>query len=307
MLEIIKNPGFDFVGKRRVSYFFTGALVIVGIYAVVLMIMGRVDLGLDFTGGSSVHVKVERVLQVADVRDAMAKAGFTKVTIQQIGSDTSLEFLIRIGVLDAKAGEASSKVKAALETNAGAQVEVLSTSEIGPMVSQQLKEKAMFAVFWAVIGILVYIWIRFQFKFAVAATLTTFHDAFVVLGIMVLLGREIDLLVITGLLTIAGYSLTDTVVIFDRIRENMRKILKMPFEKIVNDSINETISRTIVTALTTMLVVISLYLLGGNVLNSFALTLIFGIIIGSYSSIFIASPLVVEWDNFEKKHKAAIK
>ncbi len=307
MLEIIKNPGIDFVGKRKIAYFFTGALLIAGIYAVVLMGTGRADLGLDFTGGSSVQVKVERDLKVSEIRQAMSDAGFKKVTIQQIGSDTSSEFLIRIGVLDAETGKASSAVEAALEKHTGAPVEVLGTSEIGPMVSQQLKEKAMLAVFWAVIGILVYIWIRFQFKFAVAATLTTFHDAFVVLGIMVLMGREIDLLVITGLLTIAGYSLTDTVVVFDRIRENMRKILKMPFDKIVNDSINETLSRTIMTSLTTMLVVASLYFLGGNVLNGFALTLMLGIIIGSYSSVFVASPLIVEWDHFEKKNKAAVK
>lgn len=307
MLEIIKNPSIDFIGKRKVAYFVTAALFIAAIYASFLLGTGKADLGLDFTGGSSVQVMVEKDLKVGEVRQAMTDAGFKKVTIQQIGSDISREFLIRIGMADAEAGEASSKVEAALEKFTGAPVEVLGTSEIGPMVSSQLTEKAMFAIFWAGIAILVYIWIRFQFKFAVAATFATFHDVFVVLGIMVLLGREIDLLVITGLLTIAGYSLTDTVVVFDRIRENMRKILKMPFDKIVNDSINEVLSRSIITSLTTMFVVAALYFMGGSVLNNFALTMMIGILVGTYSSIFVASPLIVEWDHFEKKNKAAVK
>lgn len=307
MIELIKNPSIDFIGKRKIAYFITAALLVAAGYSVFLMFTGKADLGLDFTGGSSVQVMAGKEMKVGDVRQAMADAGFKKVTIQQIGSENSREFLIRIGITDADAGQASSKVTAALEKFTGAPVEVLGTSEIGPMVSSQLTEKAMFAIFWAVIGILVYIWIRFQFKFAVTATFATFHDAFVVLGIMVILGREIDLLVITGLLNIAGYSLTDTVVVFDRIRENMRKILKMPFEKIVNDSINEVLSRSIITSLTTLFVIAALYFLGGSVLNNFALTLMIGIFVGTYSSIFVASPLIVEWENFEKKNKAAVK
>jgi len=304
MLQIIKNTNFNFIGIRRIAFIISAILLINGFYGLYLINAGKANMGLDFTGGSTVHVKFAKEITVGQIRTIMAENNFSKVTIQQVGKETDNEYLIRLGVHEVETGDASARVTGILKKDSGDdKIEVMGSSEIGPVVSMQLKQKAMLAVFWAVIGILVYIWFRFRFKFAVAATFATFHDVIVVLGIMVLMGREIDLLVITALLTLAGYSLTDTVVLFDRIRENLRKILKMTYEKIVNDSINEVLSRTIVTSGTTLLVVASLFLFGGHALNNFSLALLLGILVGTYSSIFVASPLVVEWENFEKKNK----
>jgi len=304
MIEILKNTNFNFIGIRRAAYVISAVLLINGFYSLYLIAVNKANMGLDFTGGSTVQVEFSEPISVEKIRETMAGKGFTKVTIQQIGKEGENRYLIRMGVDEVETGNAASKVASVLrEGIKQREVTVLGTNEIGPVVSHQLKQKAMFAVLWAVIGILIYIWIRFEFKFAVAATFATFHDVVAVLGIMVLMGREIDLLVVTALLTLAGYSLTDTVVLFDRVRENLRKILKMAYEKIINDSINEVLSRTAITSTTTFLVVVSLFLFGGNVLNNFSLALMLGIIIGTYSSIFVASPVVVEWENFEKEHK----
>ncbi len=304
MIEILKNANFNFIGTRKIAFVISALLLINGFYALYKIAANEANMGLDFTGGSTVQVQFSKPVSVAKIRGIMADNNFTKVTIQQIGAETENKSLIRLGVDEVETGNAASKVASVLrEGTEGIKVTVLGTNEIGPVVSHQLKQKALFALLWAVIGILIYIWIRFKFKFAVAATFATFHDVIVVLGIMVLMGREIDLLVITAFLTLAGYSLNDSVVLFDRIRENLRKILKMPYEKIVNDSINEVLGRTVITSTTTLFVVGSLFLFGGHVLNNFSLALMLGIIIGTYSSIFVASPVIVEWENFEKKHK----
>lgn len=304
MIEILKNTNFNFIGIRKIAFVISALLLISGFYALYKIAVNEANMGLDFTGGSTVQVQFSEPVSVAKIRGIMAENNFTKVTIQQIGAEAENKNLIRLGVDEVETGNAASKVASVLRKGTeGIEVTVLGTNEIGPVVSHQLKQKALFALLWAVIGILIYIWIRFKFKFAVAATVATFHDVIVVLGIMVLMGREIDLLVITALLTLAGYSLNDSVVLFDRIRENLRKILKMPYEKIVNDSINEVLGRTVITSTTTLFVVGSLFLFGGHVLNNFSLALMLGIIVGTYSSIFVASPVIVEWEEFEKKHK----
>jgi len=302
MFQIVKDTKIDFIGKRKAAFAISGIMLLAAFYAFYLIAADKANMGLDFTGGSTVHVKFDRSVSVADIRGVMALEGYERAMIQQIGNEEENEFIIRMGLLDAEAGEASRKVKEVFEKDmpeAGLSIE--GSSEIGPVVSGQLKQKALLAMLWAVIGILIYIWLRFKFKFAVAATVATFHDVFVVLGIMVLLGKEIDLLVVTALLTLAGYSLNDTVVLFDRIRENLRFILKSSYGEIVNRSINEVLSRTIITSGTTLMVVGSLYLFGGHVLQNFSFTLLLGILVGTYSSVFVASPVVVEWDNFEKK------
>jgi preprotein translocase subunit SecF len=174
------------------------------------------------------------------------------------------------------------------------------TTEIGPKVGSQLRTDAAKAIVLATLGILIYIAIRFRFNFAVGATIATFHDVLAVLGIFYLLGREINLIVVTALLTIAGYSLTDTVVIFDRIRENMKMRLKDPLEDIMNLSVNEVLSRTLVTSLTVLLTSLALFLFGGEVIHDFALAMILGVIVGTYSSVFVASPIVLVWQGKKK-------
>jgi preprotein translocase subunit SecF len=277
-------------------------LISIGFIAIYRIATGTANMGLDFTGGVSVQVKFSKSVTTDKIREVLNKAGY-KASLQKVGAETENIFLIRTILRETKATSSTEIIdvlKKELQENS---LEILEENVIGPVVSAQLKQKALYAIFWAAVGILVYIWIRFQFKFAVAATIATVHDVLSILGIMVLLGRDIDILVITALMTIAGYSLTDTVVVFDRIRENMRNILKESFESIINKSINEVLSRTIITSGTTLFVAVVLYLFGGNVLNNFAFAITLGVIIGTYSSWFVASAIVFDWDNYEKKHR----
>jgi preprotein translocase subunit SecF len=275
MIEIIKNTKLNFIGARKITYVISIILVLNGLWAVYKIASGQAKMGLDFTGGISVQVQFKKDVKVDDVRSALNNAKISGAVIQQIGTPEDKIFLIRVGTQDLKTG----------------------------LVSSQLKETAFYAVFWALLGILVYIWIRFQFKFAVAATIATLHDVLAVLGILMLLNKEVDMLVITSLLTIAGYSLTDTVVVFDRIRENMKHILKVSYHDLVNVSINEVLSRTIITSFTTFSVALCLFLFGGNVLHTFSLAMVIGVVVGTYSSDFLASPIIVDWENFERKNR----
>ncbi len=302
MFEIIKNTKIDFLKLRKMAYVFSFLLVSLGIFAIYRIVAGTANMGLDFTGGLSVQIKFSKHITTDKIRDVLNKIGY-KASLQKVGAEAENIFLIRTQLKDIKSSGSSEIIEAIKKELNDDKLEILEENMIGPVVSAQLKQKALYAIFWAAIGILIYIWIRFQFKFAVAATIATMHDVFAILGIMVLLGREVDILVITALMTIAGYSLTDTVVVFDRIRENMRNILKESFESIINRSINEVLSRTIITSGTTLFVAVSLYLFGGHVLNNFAFAITMGIIIGTYSSWFVASAIVFDWDNYEKKHR----
>jgi preprotein translocase subunit SecF len=305
MIEIIKNTKLNFLALRKAAYVLSTLLVLNGLFAVYQISAGKAKMGLDFTGGITVQVQFSKDINVNVIRGILDKAEMKQAVIQQIGLPSDRQFIVRVGTLDLKGENASSVLSELLKKESGDDaMVVLEQNEIGGVVSSQLKSKALAAVFWALIGILVYIWIRFKFKFAVSATLATLHDVLSVLGIMVLCGKEIDLLVITALLTIGGYSLTDTVVVFDRIRENMKHILKTTFYELVNISINEVLSRTIITSFTTLVVALSLFLFGGSILHTFSLALVIGIVVGTYSSYFLASPLVVDWENFEKKNKA---
>jgi len=307
MFEMIKNPNIHFINFRKIAYVISAVLILAGFYAFFAMATGKAKMGLDFTGGSTVQVKFSKPVTVEKIREIMEKNGLGKAVIQQIGESGNNEYMIRLASGMVKTGEASiivSQLLAKEVTGEGA-FTIEGSSDIGPVVSAQLKQNALYAVFFATLGILTYIWIRFKFRFAVAATVATAHDVFAILGIMVLTGREIDLLVITAILTLAGYSLTDTVVVFDRIRENMRLILKMPFEEMVNKSINEVLSRSIITATTTLLTAVALFFFGGEVLHNFSFALILGILVGTYSSIFVAAPLVVDWELFDRKNKAS--
>ncbi len=304
MIEFMKNTKFDFIGKRKIAYVISIILMLNGFYGIFRIITGTANMGLDFTGGSTVQVKFSAPMTVAKIREVMTENQFHKAVIQQVGTPEANEFIIRIGVKDAEPGQAEQKVLSVLAAGTGDKgITAPGTSEVGPVVSSQLKEKAFLAVFWALVGILVYIWIRFKFKFAVSATLATFHDVIAVIGILVLFNKEIDLLVVTALLTLAGYSLTDTVVVFDRIRENMRNILKQPLNEIINSSINQVLTRSIITSLTTMFVAAALLFFGGNVLFNFSFSFVLGIILGVYSSVFVASPIVYDWEMFEKKNR----
>jgi preprotein translocase subunit SecF len=242
-------------------------------------------------------------VKLSEVRKALDEGGLTGADLQEFPSVKKVLVVIKkagAATHDSNAGAISAgvsdKVIAAVTHGIkDRKLTVDSVSEIGPKVGSRLRTDAMWAVIASVAGILVYVGWRFQFSFSIGATFATFHDVLAVLGVFYLLGYEINLILLTALLTIAGYSLTDTVVVFDRIRENLRKMIKEPVTKVINNSINEVLSRTLVTSLTVFFASLALYFFGGEVLHDFALAMALGVIVGTYSSVFVASPVVILW------------
>jgi len=299
MIKIIGETNIDFIGRRKLAFALSAILVAFGLFAAIQVARGQGNLAIEFTGGTMVQGSFPEPVSTAELRAILADGGFQEVEIKGLEArETPNSYLIR--VKEDAGGEARSAetlvnvLHSALPDNLFG---VDSMHEVGPSVGQILQRQARNAVIIAMLCILVYIWFRFDFRSGVAATIATFHDVVVVLGLLYLLQREISLLVITGLLTLAGYSLTDTVVVFDRIRENLKQFRRRSdFGSTINRSINEVLSRTIVTTITTQIVVIILLFFGGEVLFDFALTLFLGFLVGTYSSWFVASPVVVEWE-----------
>lgn len=295
MLELIKDTKIDFLGKRKFAFVFSGIMAIIGIIAIVQIANGKANLGIDFAGGTAVQLKFEKPVNLGEVRKALEDGGVKDFDLQEFPAVKKI--LIRAKKTGREMGKVSDTVISIISQKFPDNKYVVdSTTEIGPKVGGKLRADAAKAIAMATIGILIYIAIRFKFDFAVGATVATFHDVLAVLAVFFLLGREINLILVTALLTIAGYSLTDTVVVFDRIRENLRMRIKQPIEGIINLSVNEVLSRTIVTSLTVLLTSISLFFFGGEVIHDFALAIILGVIVGTYSSIFVASPVVLIWE-----------
>ncbi len=294
MIELIKNPNIDFLGKRYIAFVFSGILSIIGIIAIVQIATGRANLGIDFAGGTAIQFKFENPVALHDVRLALESGGFKDFDLQDLPSVNKI--LIRVKKSEQELGKVSETITSILSQKFPENKYVVdSTTVIGPKVGGRLRADAAKAVVFAVIGILVYVAFRFQFKFGVGATIATFHDVLAVLGLFYIMGKEINLILVTALLTIAGYSLTDTVVVFDRIRENLKLKQKESIEAVMNSSVNEVLSRTIITSTTVLLTSIALFFFGGEVLHDFSLAMIMGVIIGTYSSVFVASPVVLIW------------
>jgi len=294
MLELIKSTKIDFMGKKRIAFIFSGILAVIGVIAVIQIATGKANLGIDFAGGTAIQLKFEKPVALHAVRKALEESSLKDFDLQDLPSVNKI--LIRVKKAEQKLGQTSDAVTGILSQKFPDNKYVVdSTTEIGPKVGGKLRADAAMAVGAAVLGILAYVAFRFKFNFGVGATIATFHDVLAVLGMFYLMGHEINLILVTALLTIAGYSLTDTVVVFDRIRENMKVRYKEPLESIMNISINEVLSRTIITSLTVLLTSITLFFFGGEVIHDFALAMIMGVVIGTYSSIFIASPIVLLW------------
>jgi preprotein translocase subunit SecF len=294
MIELIKNPNINFLGKRNIAFVVSGILSIIGIFAIVQIATGRANLGIDFAGGTAIQLKFEKNIALHDVRVALESGDLKDFDLQDLPTENKI--LIRVKKTEQDLGQVSERITSIISQKLPDDKYVVdSTTVIGPKVGGRLRADAAKAVAMAVIGILIYVAFRFQFKFGVGATIATFHDVLAVLGIFYLIGREINLILITALLTIAGYSLTDTVVVFDRIRENLKLKQKDTVESVMNMSINEVLSRTIITSTTVLLTSIALFFFGGEVLHDFSLAMIMGVIIGTYSSIFVASPVVLLW------------
>ena len=279
---------------RNITFGISGVLVLIGLFAFVQILRGEANLGVDFSGGTIVQYKAVQPFALDDVRKILNK-DLKGATLQQVEDENQL--IVKVKRSQEAIGDISETVTSLLTTNmpeAGFAME--SQSAIGSSVSKVLRNKAIQAIFISLLGVICYLALRFDIRFGVAAALATFHDVVVVLGICYLFNIEITLLIVTALLTLAGYSLNDSVVVFDRIRENMKKASSSTsFVKIINNSINDVISRTAVTSSTTLLVLVVLFALGGAVIHDFSLALLLGVIVGTYSSIFIASPLLHIW------------
>jgi len=294
MIELIKNPNINFLGKRYIAFAFSGILSLIGIIAIVQIATGRANLGIDFAGGTAIQFKFEKPVALHAVRLALENGGLKDFDLQDLPSENKI--LIRVKKTEQELGQVSETITNILSQKLPENKYVVdSTTVIGPKVGGRLRADAAQAIAVAVIGILVYVAFRFQFKFGVGATIATFHDVLAVLGVFYIMGREINLILVTALLTIAGYSLTDTVVVFDRIRENLKVKQRESVESVMNSSINEVLSRTIITSATVLFTSIALFFFGGEVIHDFSLAMIMGVIVGTYSSIFVASPVVLIW------------
>lgn len=292
MIEILKNTNINFMGKRKYAFVITGILMLLGIVAIIQVMLGKANLGVDFAGGTAVQIKFEKPVSLNEVRKAFDEGGLKDFDLQDLPVENKI--LIRVKKQEEKLGGFSEKITQILSDRfPDKSPSIDSTTEIGPKVSSRLRQDAVWAILLAVVGLLIYVAWRFQFRFGIGATIATFHDVVAVLGIFYILGKELNLIVLSALLAIAGYSLTDTVVIFDRIRENMKKMFKETPEAIINISLNEVLPRTIITSLTTLFAALALLFFGGEVIHDFALAMSLGIIIGTYSSVFVASPVVL--------------
>ena len=290
-MRIIKDTNINFIGKRRIAITISIILILIGIVSLVMH--GGPKYGIDFTGGTSLQLKFENPVNVGQVRNILSGIGLGNTEIKEfvIGN----ELLIRLQQQDNMEAVSQQLLDELGEQLPGNKFELRSKETVGPRIGSELRRDAIKAILISLILILVYISWRFEFKFAVGAVAALFHDVLITLGIFSLLNLEISLAVVAAFLTIIGYSLNDTIVVFDRIRENLKLMRREEYPKIFNFSINQTLSRTFLTSLTTFVVVIILFFFGGEVIHTFSLALVIGIIVGTYSSIFIASPVVVEW------------
>jgi preprotein translocase subunit SecF len=278
-----KKTQIDFMGKRKPAMVLSLLLIAA---AIVFLVTRGLNFGIDFTGGTLIEVAYPDVAELGGIRDLLEESGYSDAQVQHFG--TSRDVLIRIAPrADKASAELSEDVMLALR-NADSAVEMRRVEFVGPQVGEELTEQGGLAVLYALIGILIYVALRFEYRFSVGAVAALIHDVIITLGIFSLLQIQFDLTVLAAILAVIGYSLNDTIVVFDRIRENFRKMRKGSPEEVMNTSINQTLTRTLMTSLTTLLVLFSLFFLGGEIIHSFALALILGVFVGTYSSIFVA-------------------
>jgi len=302
MLQIFKDTHYDFQGIRKYAYILSGSLILICLISII--IHGGFNYSIDFTGGLSIRVQFAKEVTEGEVRNALATVNYgdseVKI-IQEMGG--SPEILIRAKESQTAGGAQHTIENALRQYFPGNNFDVRSVEIVGPKIGKELRSSAVWASLVTLIMILIYLTWRFEFIFGVGAIISLFHDAFVTIGIFSLLNKEISLNVVAAVLTILGYSINDTIVVYDRIRENLKKRTNLPMKDVINDSINETLSRSIITSGLTLIVVLGLLFLGGRVINDFAFAMTVGIISGSYSTIYIASPILLEWGKKELLRK----
>ena len=345
-MQFIKpDINLEIIGKRRIAYGVSGILILISILS--LIVHGGPKYGIDFAGGTVIQVQFTAPVSINDIKQGLTGAEITNPTVQSFGERANHEYLIRTDMSEMEEDNFIPKVEEVLQTATGQTADVRRVEMVGPQVGKDLRAKALFAMFYALLFITIYISGRFELKwlvsavvagalmgavylfsllnmsipfliitalivslvlfwflelkYAMGAIVALIHDITITVGVFSLFGKEFSLPIIAALLTIIGYSLNDTIIVFDRIRENLRKFTKNPLETIINKSINETLSRTILTSLTTLVVVISLFVLGGGIIHDFAFALIVGVLIGTYSSVFVASPILLAWQGAGRK------
>ena len=345
MRFIKPDINIEFIGRKKIA--FALSIVCIAISVRSLIIHKGPRLGVDFAGGTLVQIKFASAVRIDDIKSGLGTIGLGKSSVQQFGQQTDNEFLIRTDISYESGEGFTTDIKKALESSTEGEVEIRRVEMVGPQVGEDLRKKALFAMFYALLFITIYISGRFELKwmlsgvvaaaligavyiftlfnvsipfligaalivtlvvfwflelkYAMGAIVALIHDVIITVGIFSILDKEFALPIIAALLTIIGYSLNDTIIVFDRIRENLRKYHKKPLVFIINRSINETLGRTILTSMTTLVVVVTLFILGGGIIHDFAFALIIGIVVGTYSSIYVASPILLAWQNRGKK------
>ena len=337
----------DFIGKR--FFAFSASLTLIVISLVFLIVHGGPSYGIDFAGGTLVQVKFGGPVDIKTIKSGLSSINIGNVSVQLFGDAGNHEYLIRTQTPDTDVDTQSKQMSTALATATGTTAEIRRDEMVGAKVGKDLREKASYALFYALLFITIYISGRFEakwmtsgvmvaalilsvyllslfkvsvpvliavamlvtlvlfwvlnLKYSMGAIVALIHDVLITVGVFSILGKEFNLTIVAALLTIVGYSLNDTIIVYDRIRENLKKQSKNPFQTIINNSINETLSRTILTSGTTMLVLIALFIWGGSIIHDFALTMIIGVVVGTYSSIYVASPILLAWEKKEKSKR----
>ncbi len=296
-MDLIGKKKFDFIKNRRTAHIISAVIILIGLISIVFQ---GFNLGIDFAGGTLIQIRFDKSVSTTEVRNVLSEFNLSQSTIQNLSGN---EFVIRTEKIDS---EQRKGILSAFRENL-TDLEILRVETVGPVIGENLKMLALYALLFAFIGIILYITMRFEFKFSIVSIFALSHDCLIVLGIFSLLQKEITISIIAAVLTILWYSLNNTIVILDRLRENIKFKTREPFENLINMSINQSLSRTINTALTTIIPILTLYFFGGNILSDFALALFLGMIAGTYSSIFIASPLLLEWNKIFKIHQKGIR
>ena len=310
-MELFRSVNVDWLGKK---WYFLGFSLIFSLAGIVSMgthwarIGSPVPLGVDFRGGTQVQLQFQQALDTNKIRQAMDAAGIKDARIQRYDEAKNNEVLISLpeetdeNALD----QGRQQIVDALHAHYDNPFTVRNVQVVGPTVGRQLEKQALLATLYSMLGMLVYLWFRFQLIYGVAAVVACFHDTLITVGAFALLDKEISLTVIAAILTLVGYSMNDTIVVFDRIRENLRLSRRESLPDVVNRSINQTLSRTVLTSGLTFLTVLSLYIFGGQVLRGFSFALVVGILIGTYSSIAVAAPMLVAWQQWQGRRGKAV-
>lgn len=304
-MELFRDIQFDWLSRRRLFFGVSALFLIVGLSSIVTR---GLSYGVDFQGGAIVTVRFQTQPQIDELRRHLREGGAPESQIQELrGGTTGFDYLIQVeqALVEEDLGRGREVIEAALAEAYGGQFEILNSESVGPKVGSDLRRQAVLATLYAMGGILVYIAFRFEWVYGAAAVFAVFHDTLITLGFFSIFGKEINLTVIAALLTLVGYSVNDTIVVFDRVRENLKVSRRETFASVLNKSINQTLSRTVLTSGLTLVAALAMYFLGGDVINNFAFALAVGVVVGTYSSIAVAAPMVLIYSNYRVRARAA--